>query len=518
MTLDILMVTSEAYPLAKTGGLGDAVSGLARAVNTANTPVTIMMPGWRNTLTQLHNIRKAAVLQDLPGGPATLLAGDCKALGVRVLVVCNDALFDRDGLYVDADGKEYTDNGVRFAALSMAAAYVARGVGVTPRPSVIHAHDWHAALTPLFLHQFGVKDVKTVLTLHNVAFQGIYPTDMTPELGIRQAYCTPDALEFWGKINFLKAGIRFSDRVTVVSHNYAREILTPRFGCGLEGLFAERGDDLISIPNGIDTSLWDPESDVYLGSRTFGVDRLENKLACKRKLQAAYGLISDKSAFLLAMGSRLTEQKMVDVAAQALPLALDKHPSLQVCIMGQGEKQAELEFLDLARRYPGRVGVHIGYSEARAHLLHAGADTLLHGSRFEPFGLTPLYAMRYGTIPIGSKVGGMVDTIVDPGQGRSMSDVHNATGILFEGESELDMLSGIDRSIELRGLPLLWRTVQRNGMTSPMGWDRTAPMYVQLYQGLCPDVALSRAPERARARMLKVRPDRQSVAFARQVL
>src|SRR5690606_14231910 len=136
--------------------------------------------------------------------------------------------------------------------------------------------------------------------------------------------------------------------------------------------------------------------------------------------------------------------------------------------------------------------------------------TLLHGSRFEPFGLTPLYAMRYGTIPIGSKVGGMVDTIVDPGQGRSMSDVHNATGILFEGESELDMLSGIDRSIELRGLPLLWRTVQRNGMTSPMGWDRTAPMYVQVYQGLCPDVALSRAPERARAKMLKVRPDRQS--------
>lgn len=518
MTLDILMVTSEAYPLAKTGGLGDAVSGLARAISTVNTPVTLMMPGWRNTLEQLHNVQQIAVLKDLPGGPATLVAGDCKVLGVRVLVVCNDALFDRDGLYVSPDGKEYTDNGVRFAALSMAAAQVGRGIGEIPRPAVIHAHDWHAALTPLFLHQFGVRDVKTVLTLHNVAFQGVYPMDLISELGIKQAYCTPDGLEFWGQLNFLKAGIRFANRVTVVSHNYAREILTPRYGCGLEGLLAERGDDLIAIPNGIDTQLWDPSNDAYLGGKTFSVDRLENKIACKHKLQSAYGLSPVKDSFLLAMGSRLTEQKMADVAAQALPLALDKHPSLQVCIMGQGDKQAEADLMRLERRYPGRFGMYIGYSEARAHSLHAGADVLLHGSRFEPFGLAPLYAMRYGTVPIGSRVGGMVDTIVDPGEQHSASDFRKATGILFDGESELDMLAGIDRAIALRALPLSWRTMQRNAMTMPMGWERTAPMYVHAYQTLCPDVALGRVPERDRVSTLKVLPDRQNAALARQVV
>ena len=518
VALDILMVTSEAYPLAKTGGLGDAVSGLARAVCTENMPVTIMMPGWRNTLETLHNVQKVATLHDLPGGSATLFAGDCTTLGVRVLALCNDALFKRESLYVDTDGKEYADNAVRFAALSMAAAQVGRGIGSIPRPAVIHAHDWHAALTPLYLHQFGVRDVKTILTLHNIAFQGVYPMEKMSELGIQPAYCTPDGLEFWGQLNFLKAGIRFADRLTVVSHNYAREILTSRYGCGLEGLLAKRVEDTVAIPNGIDTALWNPTNDAYLDGATFSVDRLDNKAVCKRKLQSAYGLPLIKESFLLAMGSRLTEQKMVDVAARVLPVALEKHPALQVCIMGQGDKQAEAELAQLAQRYPGRCGVHIGHSEARAHLLHAGADTLLHGSRFEPFGLTPLYAMRYGTIPIGSKVGGMVDTIIDPGSEQLSSNIFKATGILFEGESDSDMLGGIDRAVALRAKPLMWRTVQRNGMTAPMGWEHTAPAYARLYQALCPDVSVEHVPERATARTLRLPSDKETVAFARQTL
>lgn len=499
MTLETLMVTSEAYPLAKTGGLGDAVSGLARSLSAENITATIMMPAWRNTIDKLHDVRPLTQIDDLPGGSARLFAGECPALGLRVLLLKNDNLFDRDGLYVDSNGVEYADNAVRFAALSMAAAYVGRGLPGLPRPSIIHAHDWHAALTPLFLHQLGVGDVRTVLTLHNVAFQGVYPLEMASELGILEQYCTPDALEFWGRMNFLKAGIQFSDRITVVSQNYSREILTPRFGCGLEGLFAARGHDLLAIPNGIDTELWDPRHDPYLGSKTFSADRMDNKAACKQRLQAAYGLTPDRTSFLLAMGSRLTEQKMVDVAARALPLALEQYPRLQVCILGQGDRRAETELSELAQRYPGRCGVHIGFSEAQAHLLHAGADALLHGSRFEPFGLTPLYSMRYGTIPIASRVGGMVDTIVDPGPNEGSTDVSRATGLLFEGESERDMLDGIARAIALHDMPLIWRTLQRNAMTAPMGWERCAPMYAHLYQALRPDVALGRVPERVKA-------------------
>lgn len=502
MALEILMVTSEAYPLAKTGGLGDAVSGLAHALTAENITVSIMMPGWRHALEKLEGVHQIARLDDLPGGPATLMAGNCKALCLRVVLVCNDALFGREGFYVDTDGKEYADNATRFAALSMAAAYMGRGLPDVARPDIIHAHDWHAALTPLLLHQLGVADVKTVLTLHNVAFQGIYPLEMASGLGIRDRYCAPDALEYWGQMNFLKAGIQFSDRITVVSHNYAREILTPRFGCGLQDILAARQDDVVAIPNGIDTELWDPRHDPYLGSRTFSVDRLENKAACKQRLQDAYGLTSSRQSFLLAMGSRLTEQKMVDVAARALPLALEKHPSLQVCILGQGDRHAEAELKDVARRYPGRCGVHIGFSEAQAHMLHAGADALLHGSRFEPFGLTPLYSMRYGTIPIASRVGGMADTIADPGTRGGSVNVFRATGLLFDGESEHDMLGGIDRAVHLHAMPLMWRTLQRNAMMAPMGWERCAPQYAHLYQALRPDVALGRVPERVRVSTL----------------
>lgn len=497
MTLNILMVTSEAYPLAKTGGLGDATSGLAQAVNSENTPVTVMVPAWRGTLEKLHDVRQVAQLADLPGGPATLLAGDSKELGVPVLLLQNGALYDREGLYVDPDGEEYADNAVRFAALSMAAAHVARGVGVWPRPAVVHVHDWHTALTPLFMDQLGVTDVKSMLTLHNVAFQGVYPMDIAPVLGIHERYCQPDGMEFWGKLNFLKAGIRFADLVTVVSNNYAREILTPRFGCGLEGALAERGKDLVAIPNGIDTKIWDPSHDIYLRGTSYSVDQLGNKSRCKRKLQAAYGLQEASGTFLLAMGSRLTHQKMADVAAEALPMALEKHPGLQICIMGKGDKTAEAALVQLAQRYPGRCGVHIGYTEPRAHLLHAGADALLHGSRFEPFGLTPLYAMRYGTVPVGSRVGGMVDTIVDPGDDAAAPAMRKATGILFDGDRPEDMLHAIDRAVTLKQYPVLWRNLQRNGMMADMGWERVAPIYVSSYQSLRPDVALGRVPERA---------------------
>ena len=490
MTLKILAVSSEAFPLAKTGGLGDAVSGLCRSLRQGGgAHVTLMLPAYRGTPEQVEGLREVARLDGGAAGGTTLLAGVSPALGLPVLLVRNDALYDRDGLYLDADGVEYPDNALRFATLAQAAARVARGLGGVPRPDIVHAHDWHAALVPLYLRQWRVGGVRTLLTLHNIAFQGVFPLDQAPVLGIDQRYCSGEGAEFWGRLSFLKAGIRYADLISVVSRNYAREILTPAFGCGLEGVLADRVRDLIPIPNGIDVSVWNPQADDYLPGRGFGPDRMGNKAVCKSELQARFGLRKDPQATVVAMGSRMTTQKMADVAAAALPMALDAHPGLQVCILGHGDKALEAALEDLGRRHPGRCGVRIGFEERQAHLLHAGADVLLHGSRFEPFGLAPLYAMRYGTIPIGSRVGGMVDTIIDPGAGGDLGAMRFATGVLFEGDSAGAMAAAIDRTMALRRHPDLWRAMQRNAMRADFGWARATPLYVNAYQALRPDLA-----------------------------
>lgn len=495
MALNILAVTSEAFPLAKTGGLGDAVSGMSVAVAAAGPNITLMLPAYRGTLSQLTNVQQVAKFEDLPGGPARLLQGHCSELGLPVLLLENDLLYDRDGIYVDADSIEYADNALRFAALAQAAARVAQGLPGIVQPDVVHAHDWHAGLTPLYMNQLGVAGVKSILTLHNVAFQGVYPMELADALGIDARYCDDAGLEFWGQMNFLKAGIRYADLVTVVSNNYAREILTPEFGCGLEGVLAAKGKDLIAIPNGIDTSWWNPENDRYLGGNSFTVNRMGNKARCKARLQAYFDLKPDSGMVLMAMCSRLTTQKMADVAAYALPMALDTHPNLQVVIMGQGDKSLETALLGVAAAYPGRCSVRIGYDEKHAHWLHAGADILLHGSRFEPFGLTPLYAMRYGTLPIGSRVGGMADTILDPGPDAPPAAMHKATGLLFQGEQAADMAAAIDRAVALKGLPVVWRAMQLNAMRADFSWEKTAPAYISSYQALRPDVVTDRIPE-----------------------
>ncbi|SHH42274.1 glycogen synthase GlgA [Pollutimonas bauzanensis] len=499
MALRILAVTSEAFPLAKTGGLGDAVSGLALSVNESGAQVTLLLPAYPSAMAHVSHVTEVAALSGLPGGDAVLLGAYCPELGVQALLLKNDALYDREGYYVAPDGAEYPDNGIRFAALAHAAARIAQGIEGQPRPHIVHAHDWHAALTPLLMHQMQIKDVKSVLTLHNIAFQGVFPMGLADALGIAPRYCTGEGLEFWGQLNFLKAGIRYADLITVVSHNYAREILTPKFGCGLEGVLAARGGDLISIPNGIDTTLWNPQADAYLRGRGFTAEHLGNKALCKGELQRAFGLQEDPHATLMAMGSRLTTQKMADLAAVAIPAALDAHSGLQACIIGQGDHGLEAALRDVAQRYPGRCGVHIGFDEGQAHLLHAGADILLHGSRFEPFGLTPLYSMRYGTIPVASKVGGMADTIIDPGLDRPIGAMQAATGILFEGEQPRDMALALDRAMGLRAHPEIWHAMQVNGMRSDFSWAKAAPAYLSAYQALCPNIALDRIPERRRS-------------------
>lgn len=490
MTIKILAVSSEAFPLAKTGGLGDAVSGMMRALAHSDVSATLMLPAYRGIMRNMRDIRVAARLKSMPGGDATLLSCFCPALGLPMLLLQNDELYDRDGIYVDTNGNDYSDNATRFAALAHAATRVAAGATSAVPPDIVHAHDWHAALTPLLLRQARLKNVKSILTIHNLAFQGIFPMHMAESLGIGAAYCDNNGLEFWGKLNFLKAGIQFADIITVVSGQYAQEILTPKFGCGLEGLLAARSDALIAIPNGIDSEMWNPQHDIHLGAHCFGPNNLANKSLCKRDLQRCFGLDERRDATVMAMGSRLTTQKMADLAVQAFAEALHTHPTLQVAVLGQGEKRFEAELQTLANNYPGRCAVQIGYDEPRAHILHAGADILLHGSRFEPFGLAPLYAMRYGTVPIGSRVGGMVDTINDPGPDSRSATAQVATGILFEGETAQSMTSAIERAMSMHEQPLLWRTLQRNGMSVDFSWTKAVCAYERIYRSVAPSSAL----------------------------
>jgi starch synthase len=492
---NILAVTAEAFPLAKTGGLGDAISGMARALHTGPaTAITVMLPGYRGTLEHLVQVREVGDLAGLPGGPAKLLWGVCPAMGnVPVLLLHNNKLYDREGLYVDADGREYPDNAVRFAALSHAAVRVASGATALPKPDIIHAHDWHAGLVPLLLRDAGITDVKSVLTVHNMAFQGVYPMELAGELGVDERYLTTEGIEYWGKISFMKAGIRYADRITTVSHTYAREILTEHFGCGLQGVLATRERDLVAVPNGIDAAEWDPATDVHLEQYRFSAGDMANKQHCKLRLQRHFGLTENRRAPLLVMGSRLTHQKMADLAVQAIPTVLDDYPDLQVAVLGQGEKPLEAALRQIQRCYPGRCGVRIGFDETTAHMLHAGGDLLLHGSRFEPFGLTPLYAMRYGTIPVGSKVGGMADTISDPGPRAGRDAMRSATGLLFEGETADAMVAAITRAMSLYRRPSVWQAMQHRAMTADFSWERSAPAYVGLYRSLVPSEALDTA-------------------------
>jgi starch synthase len=391
----------------------------------------------------------------------------------------------RDGNpYLDANGNEFGDNAVRFAALAQAATRISTGETSIRVPHIVHAHDWHAGLTPLFLHAAGLKRPKSIITIHNLAFQGVFPMDTADTLGIPHSYRGADGAEFWGQFSFLKAGLRYADRITTVSETYAREILTPKFGHGLDGLLNARKDDLSAIPNGIDADIWDPVLDPFLTTHFSAMD-MRGKIRNKLELQQSFGLTTDPEAPLMVMGSRLTSQKMADVAVDAFPRLLDAHPRLQIAVLGCGERPLEEAFTALQERYEHRFAINVGYDERSAHLLHAGADMLLHGSRFEPFGLTPIYSMLYGTIPIASRIGGLADTIIDAPLSDEIT-VGNSTGVLFDGETVGDMVNAVERTLSLFSNPATWTAMQKNGMTTNFGWEQSAAKYVELYRTLAP--------------------------------
>jgi starch synthase len=492
-------------PLAKTGGLADMVSAYAAAARETGVETTILMPGYPSAFARAKGVTKVCAVPGLPGGDAVLYRARMPDSDVPVLLLQQDALYARAGFYQDEHGHDYADNALRFAVLSHAAVRIACGLRGIARPDVVHAHDWHAGLVPMLLAQArnaGSTQTKSVFTIHNLAFQGNYPMHLAARLGIPDEVLGIDGIEFYGELSYMKAGIQFADKVTTVSDTYAREILTERFGHRMEGVLAANRHKLSGITNGIDMVMWDPACDPMIGAN-YSLDDMRGKHTCKRELQQLFGLPNDPFAPVLAMGSRLTTQKMADIAIEAIPMLLARHPRLQVAILGQGDHGIEAALHRMAQTWPDRVGLFIGFDERRAHLLHAGADMLLHGSRFEPCGLAQIYAMRYGTIPVASRVGGLADTIVDcrdPGDainpmlihatavrtiGQTLSRLTPApTGFLFDGESCYAMAAAVARGLEAFLRPALWRELQKNAMRGDHGWEGPVAKYAAVYAEL----------------------------------
>jgi starch synthase len=474
--LNVLAVVSEIFPLVKTGGLADVAGALPGALAAEGVAVRTLVPGYRAVLDELEGGVVVASLDDLFGGAARILIA--RAAGLDLFVIDAPHLYARDGdPYRRADGSDWPDNALRFAALSRAAMLLARDLVAGYRPDVLHAHDWQTGLLPAYLHYAAAIEPPTVMTIHNLAFQGQFPPYLLALLGLPAEAYHIDGVEYYGTIGYLKAGVLFADRITTVSPTYAAEICTPAHGMGMDGLLRSRADVLSGILNGIDTGVWDPAHDPRL-IMPFDVDRLPRRAVNKAALQERFGMRRDAGGPLFGVISRLSAQKGIDLVLAALP-ALATGGG-QLVVLGSGD--TALETALLAATSPD-VGVSIGYDEELAHLIQGGCDALLVPSRFEPCGLTQLCAMRYGALPVVAHVGGLCDTVIDANEMALANGI--GTGFHF-APVEAEMLeAAILRVMATWRQPDLWRQLQRNAMRVDVSWRRPAARYAALFRELC---------------------------------
>lgn len=487
MPLRLLSVASEIYPLIKTGGLADVTGALPEALAAEGIETLTLVPGYPAVIARLEHAREVHDFGRLLGQEARLLRGT--AAGLALLVLDAPAFFDRPGNpYLGPDGLDWPDNAQRFAALALAAAECAAGKVGDVRPDLVHAHDWQAALVPVYQRYNAVdRRVPTVLTIHNLAFQGIFPAHLLGAIGLPAEAFDVDGVEYYGQLGYLKGGIAFADRVTTVSPTYAGEIRGPEQGMGLDGLLQSRSDRLTGILNGIDTHVWDPAADPNI-AQGYDVDRLSQRGANKRALQARLGLDADPAALLIGVVSRLTEQKGLDLLLAALPdLAA---MGAQLALLGSGDAVLEKGFSDAASAAPGRVACVIGYDESLAHLIQAGADALAVPSRFEPCGLTQLCALRYGAVPLVARVGGLNDTIVDANPMALQHEV--ATGVQFAPNSLLALQDGLRRVAALYADAPRWAALQKNGMETDVSWAASARTYARLFREMLSTASMHR--------------------------
>jgi len=483
--MKVLFVASEAFPLVKTGGLGDVLYSLPHALHGRGLDVRLVLPGYRALLRQLDQVRIIGWM-DLRGAEgivsARILETRHPDFAFPLWIVDCPPLFDRPGNpYVNASGQDWEDNAERFVVFSRAAALLAQdSLDIGWKPDVVHCHDWQTGLVAAFLHELPAPP-KTVFTIHNLAYGGYFSHTDFVRLQLPSPWWSPEGVEFHGGFSMLKAGIVFADAVTTVSPTYAREICTPEFGYGLDGLLQSLQNKLHGILNGIDTTLWNPSIDPHLAAH-YSLSRINpgkrrNKQAL---LQRFLGKPDDVAmdAPLLGLVGRLVEQKGVDWVLAALPVLLAE-TDVRVVMLGSGQAMYEQKFTRLAKQHPDRVFVEIGYDEPLAHLIEAGADMFLMPSRFEPCGLNQMYSLRYGTPPIVFKTGGLADTVVDV-DATTLADA-SATGFVFDTPGVEAFLDAIRRALALYRQPAQWRRVQQAGMAQTFDWNASAGHYLSLY-------------------------------------
>jgi starch synthase len=477
--MNVLFVTAELYPFAKEGGLADVSASLPRALTKRGIDVRIVMPAYPQALDRAPSLLEVMSLGDPFGfGESRLLETYLPDSGVPVWLVDCPALYGREGgLYRDGNGCDWPDNDVRFALLNHVSAAIAREQGSRWRPDIVHANDWHTGLLPALIEERDRPRPATVFTIHNLAYQGCFVKDRFECLGLPES--SRNAIRFHGKISFLKAGIDLADAITTVSPTYAKEIMTAEYGCGLHGTLRERATCVRGILNGVDYDIWDPDADPHI-ARNYSEQTVGLKAINKRVLQSEMGLDVDAEKPLLAFASRLAHQKMPDVVLEILPALVED--GMQFALVAEGDRDYQNRFRLLAEDYPGRVAVQIGYEERQAHRLLAGADILLHPSRFEPCGLVPIYALRYGTIPVVRTSGGMADSVADAT--ASAVQRGTATGFSFEPPNRAQLLGAVRRAHMLYRQPLIWHRLRQAAMRRDFSWGRSAEAYIDTYFAL----------------------------------
>ena len=488
--MKVLLAAAEVFPLIKTGGLADVVGALPAALVSAGADVRLILPGFPAILAGMEQLVPVCELGAIFGaGRVTLQLGRSSQNGVQTYVIDAPYLYRRQGNpYQDNEGREWPDNIQRFALLGWVAAHIAAGeLDANWVPDVLHAHDWHAAMACAYVTSHPGRRVASVFTIHNLAYQGVFPLEDFHLLGLPSRLMVSQGIEFHGNLSFMKAGLKFSHRVTTVSPSYAREIATDEFGFGLDGVIRARGNAVRGILNGVDDTVWNPAHDSLIAEQ-YSSHALKGKSRCKAALQEELGLQINPDAPLFAVVSRLTSQKGLDLVLAVLPALFQGAHGMdtQLAVQGNGDPTLEAAFAAAAERYPGRAAVWLRYDEALAHRIIAGADAMLVPSRFEPCGLTQLYALRYGTLPVVRRVGGLADTVVDASSESIQSDT--ATGFMFGPANAGALEHALVRTLEAFRKPTLWRQLMLRGMAQNFSWQAAASQYLDLYSEVLRDV------------------------------
>lgn len=475
----ILFVTSEAHPVIKTGGLADVSGSLPQALKSLRQDIRIVMPAYADALPRLKQCKEIARIP-LAGinQSVRLLESRLPKSSVILWLVDAPGLFDRSGNpYVNGQGQDWPDNAQRFALFCRVVSAIALGqAGLTWQPDIVHCNDWQSGLVPALL---SLQDQRpaTIFTIHNLAYQGLFPAETFSEIHIPQSLWTMHGLEFFGQLSFIKGGIQFADMINTVSPQYAAEICTAEFGYGLEGLLQHKQSQLVGILNGADYSQWNPARDTHL-KYSYNSYQLDGKLQNKRWLQHYCGLPVVDDTPLIGMIGRLVEQKGVDLVLAALPALM--RLGVQLIILGSGQPVLQQAIKQAHKDYPQQIVIHMGYDETLAHQIEASADMFLMPSRYEPCGLNQIYSLRYGTLPIVRHTGGLANTVTDTDE-LSLKR-KTATGFVFEQATAADIIATVERALSYYRQPKTWKKLVYTAMQQDFSWRRSAKHYLELYQ------------------------------------